>query len=171
MAWGEVVGENRVARLMHKAQLQARHKRRRWPVDAGMRLEHCIASHSSERQFVADGPNRKWAADFTYLWTAQGWLYVAVVIDLYSRKVVGWSISASMTSALVIDALTMAVWRRGKPTQLLHHSDQGGSTRAELQRLLADQGIACSMSRKGDCWTTRQSRSFRRAPRFSTASI
>lgn len=86
-----------------------------------MRVEHCIARNILERRFVADGPNRKCAADFTYLWTAQGWLYVAVVMDLYSRKVVGWSMSASMTSALVIDALSMAVWRRGKPTALLHH--------------------------------------------------
>ena len=80
--WGEAVGENRVARLMCRAQLQARHKRRRMPLDAGMRLEHCIARNVLERQFVADRPNRKWAADFTYVWTAQGWLYVAVVIAI-----------------------------------------------------------------------------------------
>lgn len=153
--WGDAIGENRVARLMRRAQLQARRKRRRLPLDAGVRVEHCIARNILERQFVADGPNRKWAADFTYLWTAQGWLYVAVVLDLYSRKVVGWSMSSSMTSALVIDALTMAVWRRGKPTQLLHHSDQGSQyTSEDFQRLLAAQGIQCSMSRKGDCWDT-----------------
>ena len=70
--WGEAVSENRVARLMRKAQLQARHKRRRLPLDAGVRVEHCIARNILERRFVADGPSRKWAADFTYLWTAQG---------------------------------------------------------------------------------------------------
>jgi len=159
--WGEAVGENRVARLMHKAQLQARRKRRRMPFDAGVRLEHCIARNVLERQFIAQAPNRKWAADLTYLSTAQGWLYVAVVIDLYSRKVVGWSMSASMTSALVIDALTMALWRRGQPTRLLHHSDQGSQyTSEDFQRLLADQGIECSMSRKGDCWDNAAIESF-----------
>ena len=146
---------------MRQVHLIARHKRRRLPLDAGVRAAHCIASNILDRRFVADGPNRKWAADFTYLWTAQGWLYVAVVIDLYSRKVVGWSMSASMTSALVIDALTMAVWRRGKPTQLLHHSDQGSQyTSEDFQRLLADHGIECSMSRKGDCWDNAAIESF-----------
>ena len=161
IAWGERVGENRVARLMRRAHLIARHKRRRLPADSGVRLQHCIARNVLQRQFDADGPNRKWVADFTYLWTAQGWLYVAVVLDLYSRKVVGWSMSASMTSALVIDALTMAVWRTGKPTQLLHHSDQGSQyTSEDFQRLLADQGIECSMSRKGDCWDNAAIESF-----------
>jgi putative transposase len=161
IAWGETVGENRVARLMRRAQLQARRRRRRWPADMGVRQEHCIAANVLDRHFEADGPNRKWAADFTYLWTAEGWLYLAVVIDLYSRKVVGWSMSASMTSALVIDALTMALWRRGKPTELLHHSDQGSQyTSEDFQRLLADHGIDCSMSRKGDCWDNAAIESF-----------
>ena len=161
VAWGERVGENRVARLMRRAQLQARRRRRRVPTDTGIRSEHCIAANVLDRQFAADGPNRKWAADFTYLWTTEGWLYLAVVIDLYSRKVVGWSMNASMTSALVIDALTMALWRRGKPTQLLHHSDQGSQyTSEDFQRLLAAQGIDCSMSRKGDCWDNAAIESF-----------
>jgi len=161
VAWGESVGENRVARLMRLAHLKARHKRRRLPQDGGHRLEHSIAPNVLDRQFEADGPNRKWVADFTYVWTAQGWLYVAAVIDLFSRKVVGWSMSASMTSTLVIDALTMAVWRRGKPKQLLHHSDQGSQYTSEaFQRLLADQGIDCSMSRRGDCWDNAAIESF-----------
>ncbi len=73
----------------------------------------------------AEAPNQKWIADFTYLWTAEGWLYVAAVIDLFSRRVVGWSMSATMAAQLVTDALMMAIWRRGKPDALLHHSDQG----------------------------------------------
>lgn len=151
--WGERCGENRVARLMRLASLRARPRRRRLPLDQGLRPEHAIASNVLERQFAAERPNRKWVADFTYLWTAEGWLYVAVVLDLFSRKVVGWSMQASMTAQLVIDALIMALWRRGKPTELLHHSDQGSQYAAEdFQRLLADQGITCSMSRKGDCW-------------------
>ena len=100
-------------------------------------------------------------ADFTYLWTAEGWLYVAAVLDLFSRKVVGWSMNAQMTAQLVIDALMMAIWRRGKPIELLHHSDQGSQyTSEDFQRLLADQGIICSMSRKGDCWDNAAMESF-----------
>ena len=84
-----------------------------------------IAGNVLDRQFNADGPNQKWVADFTYIWTAEGWLYVAAVIDLFSRRVVGWSMSSTMTAQLVTDALIMAIWRRGKPDALLHHSDQG----------------------------------------------
>jgi putative transposase len=88
-------------------------------------------------------------------------LFVAAVLDLYSRKVVGWSMSAQMTAQLVIDALMMAIWRRGKPVQLLHHSDQGSQyTSEDFQRLLAGQGILCSMSRKGDCWDNAAMESF-----------
>jgi putative transposase len=159
--WGERIGENRVARLMRLAHLQARHKRRRLPADRGLRAEHCIAPNVLDRQFAADGPNKKWAADFTYLWSAEGWLYVAVVIDLYSRKVVGWSMQPTMTAQLVTDALMMALWRRGKPTELLHHSDQGSQyTSEQFQRLLAGQGIVCSMSKKGDCWDNAAMESF-----------
>ena len=78
-----------------------------------------------DRTFEAPAPNRKWIADFTYVWTAEGWLYVAAVVDLFSRRVVGWSMSAAMTAQLVTDALVMAIWRRGKPDALLHHSDRG----------------------------------------------
>ena len=151
--WGERCGKKRIARLMRCASLRARPKRCRPPIDEGLRPEHSIAPNVLDRQFAAEGPNRKWAADFTYLWTAEGWLYVAVVIDLFSRKVVGWSMQAQMASQLVIEALIMALWRRGKPVELLHHSDQGSQyTSEDFQRLLADQGILCSMSRKGDCW-------------------
>jgi putative transposase len=78
-----------------------------------------------ERDFTAVAPNRKWAADFTYIWTGEIWLFVAVVIDLFSRRVVGWSMQPTMTAQLVIDAVMMALWRRGKPAELLHHSDLG----------------------------------------------
>ena len=98
-------------------------------------------------------PRRSPGADFTYIWTAEGWLYVAVVLDLFSRRVVGWSMQSSMTSQLVADALMMAVWRRGRPQELLHHSDQGSQyTSQHFQRLLAEQGIECSMSRAGEVW-------------------
>jgi putative transposase len=151
-AWGHQAGEHRVARLMRKAKLVARPKRRRWPKDAGPRPEHALAPNTLERRFEATAPNVRWIADFTYLWTREGWLYVAVVIDLYSRYAVGWSMSASMTSQLVSDALMMALWRRGKPKGLLFHSDQGSQyTSEEFQNHLRAHGIECSMSRRGNC--------------------
>jgi transposase InsO family protein len=96
------------------------------------------------RTFEASAPNRKWIADFTYVWTTEGWLYVAAVIDLFSRRVVGWSMSAAMTAQLVTDALVMAIWRRGKPDALLHHSDRGSQyTSEQFQSLMADHGVVC----------------------------
>jgi putative transposase len=84
-----------------------------------------VAPNVLERDFAASAPNRKWAADFTYIWSGEGWLYLAVVVDLFSRRVVGWSMHPTMTAQLVLDALMMALWRSGKPAELLHHSDQG----------------------------------------------
>ena len=93
-----------------------------------------------DRTFDASAPNRKWIADFTYVWTAEGWLYVAAVIDLFSRRVVGWSMRAAMTAQLVTDALVMAIWRRGKADALLHHSDRGSQyTSEQFQKLMADR--------------------------------
>jgi len=123
--WGHRCGIHRVERLMRRAQLVARRRRRRMPFDTGSRLEHSIAPNVLERQFGAEAANCKWVADFTYLWTTEGWLYVAAVLDLYSRRVVGWSMSSQMTAPLVADALLMAIWRRGPVKALLHHSDQG----------------------------------------------
>jgi putative transposase len=92
-------------------------------------------------------------ADFTYIWTAEGWLYVAAVVDLFSRRVVGWSMSATMTAQLVTDALVMAIWWWGKPRALLHHSDRGSQyTSEQFQRLMADHGVLCSMSRSANFW-------------------
>jgi putative transposase len=114
-----------------------------------------------DRTFEAAAPNRKWIADFTYVWTAEGWLYVAAVIDLFSRRVVGWSMSAAMTAQLVTDALVMAIWRRGKPDALLHHSDRGSQyTSEQFQRLMADSGVVCSMSRSGNVWDNAAMESF-----------
>lgn len=158
---GERCGENRVARLMRLANIRANPKPRRKPTDVGLRPEHSIAPNVLNRHFEADAPNRKWAADFTYIWTGEGWLYLAVVVDLFSRRVVGWSMQPSMTSQLVLDALVMALWRRGKPAELLHHSDQGSQYNSEdFQRLLAAEGITCSMSRRGDCWDNSAVESF-----------
>ncbi len=158
---GEHCGENRVARLMRGAQISGQAKPRRKPIDGGARPQSSIAPNVLERDFTAAEPNRKWAADFTYIWTGEGWLFLAVVIDLFSRRVVGWSMQPTMTAQLVLDALMMALWRRGKPTELLHHSDQGSQyTSEDFQRLLAAEGITCSMSRRGDCWDNSAIESF-----------
>ena len=160
-AWGFHCGVHRVARLMRRAGLKARHKRRRLPFDVGTRVESTIAANVLERQFHASAPNQRWVADFTYIWTDEGWLYFAAVLDLYSRRVVGWSMSSQMTAQLVTDALVMALWRRGKPRELLHHSDQGSQYSSEqFQRLLTDQGITCSMSRSGNVWDNSAMESF-----------
>ena len=123
LAAGHECGLHRVERLMRAQGLRARPRRRGLPLDRGVRS--AIADNVLDRQFQADAPNQKWVADFTYIWTAEGWLYVAAVLDLFSRRVVGWSMSATMAAQLVTDALIMAIWRRGKPDALLHHSDQG----------------------------------------------
>jgi putative transposase len=160
-AWGHACGWHRVARLMASEGLKARPKRRRSPSDVGLRLENAIADNLLDRQFEAEAPNQRWVADFTCIWTDEGWLYVAVVLDLFSRRIVGWSMSSSMTAQLVTDALLMALWRRGTPEQLLHHSDQGSQYQSEqFQRLLTDHGITCSMSRQGNVWDNSAMESF-----------
>jgi len=161
LAWGYEVGRERVARLMRQEGIQARQPRRRLPRDQGERLTHALAPNTLNRTFSADQPNQRWTADFTYIWATEGWLYVAVVIDLFSRRVVGWSMKARMTADLVTDALLMAIWRRGPAERLLHHSDQGSQyTSDTFQRLLAEYGIECSMSRRGDCWDNAAVESF-----------
>ena len=155
LAEGLDAGLHRIERLMRQEGLRARPRRRGLPKDAGQR--HAVSPNILDRAFVASAPNQKWIADFTYIWTAQGWLYVAAVVDLYSRRVVGWSMSSSMAAQLVTDALIMAIWRRGKPDSLLHHSDQGSQyTSEQFQRLMADHGITCLMSRSGMSGTTRR---------------
>ena len=159
LAEGLSCGLHRVERLMRQQALKARPRRRGLPRDNGERS--VIAGNVLDRQFTAEAPNRKWVADFTYIWTAEGWLYVAAVIDLYSRRVVGWSMSDTMTAQLVTDALVMAIWRRGKPDALLHHSDQGSQyTSEQFQRLMTDNGVACSMSRSGNVWDNAAMESF-----------
>ena len=143
-------GLHRIERLMRSQALKARPRRRRLPPDAGERQAGAVAPNVLDRTFEAAAPNRKWIADFTYVWTAEGWLYVAAVIDLFSRRVVGWSMSAAMTAQLVTDALVMAIWRRGRPDALLHHSDRGSQGRFKwssqrLMRSYDDQIEAASL--------------------------
>lgn len=125
--WRDVLDEglpcglHRIERLMKLNGLRARPRRRGLPKEQGARS--VIAENLLGRDFRADGPNQKWLADFTYVWTAEGWLYVAAVLDLFSRRIVGWSMKAERDASLVMDTLMMAVWRRGKADALLHHSD------------------------------------------------
>jgi len=151
LAEGFVCGQHKIERLMRLQGLRARVRRRQLPKDTGTRS--IIAPNVLERAFNADGPNQKWVADFTYIWTAEGWLYLAVVLDLFSRRIVGWAMKDAMTAQMVTDALMMAIWRRGRPKALMHHSDQGSQYTSEaFQRLMADNDITCSMSRSGNCW-------------------
>ena len=167
LAWQIACGRERIARLMRGARLRARPQQRGLPKDTGIRPEHAMAANVLDRDFEALAPNQRWVADFTYIWTWEGWLYLAVVLDLYSRRIVGWSMQANMTAELVANALLMAIWRRGWPMELLHHSDQGSQYTSEgFQRLLTDHSIQCSLSRRGDCWDNAAVESF-----FSTLKV
>ena len=151
-ARGKRVGRKRVARLMRERDLRAR-VGKRWVKTTDSNHDHPIVDNVLNRNFTTVGPNRVWAGDITFIWTAQGWLYLAVVLDLFSRKVVGWATSECIDRALVAAALQMALRRRQPPAGLLHHSDRGSQyTSADYRKQLADAGIVCSMSRKGDCW-------------------
>ncbi len=142
---------------MRSLALWAPPRRRRLPSDTGIRSLRTIPANTLDRNFQAPRLNAKSVADFTYVWTLEGWLYIAVVLDLFSRRGVGWSMNARMTSELVADALMIAIWRRGRPKAVLHHSDRSSPA---IQRLLADQGIVCSMSRAGNVWDNAAVESF-----------
>ena len=157
---GKHLGENRVARLMRKDGLRAKTKRK-FKVTTDSRHNFPVAPNLLNREFTPEEPNQTWASDITYVWTAEGWLYLAVVMDLFSRAIVGWSMSERMTRALVINAFGMAVKRRNPPPGLLHHSDQGSQyASADYQIILAKYGAICSMSRKGNCWDNAPVESF-----------
>jgi transposase InsO family protein len=120
-----------------------------------------VAPNRLARQFTAAAPDRVWLADLTYIWTAEGWLYLAVVLDLFSRRVVGWAMADHLGHELALAALDMAIAQRRPAPGLLHHSDRGVqyACRAYRQRLAA-HGVVCSMSRKGDCWDNAPMESF-----------
>ena len=151
-AEGFTVGRERVRELMKAMGLKVKQKRK-YQITTDSRHNFPIAGNILNRQFSLDAPNQVWGTDITYLWTQEGWVYLAVVIDLYSRRIVGWSMDRRMKQALVIRALMMAINLRQPPRGLLHHSDRG-SQYASLayRRLLKQHGIIASMSRKGNCW-------------------
>lgn len=152
LAAGESCSRNRVARLMRTCGIKARRKLKyRVTTDS----KHClpVAQNLLGREFYSAGRNQVWASDITYIWTLEGWLYLAAVIDLHSRMVVGWSIKKRLDRSLVLDALLMAVGRRNPGPGLIHHSDRGSQyASTDYQAALNKQNMRCSMSRKGDCW-------------------
>jgi putative transposase len=154
-AQGIRVGKLRVQRLMQKHGIQARGKRRFRVATTDSKHNLPIAPNVLDRKFAVAAPNQAWVGDFTYIPTAEGWLFLAVVIDLFSRKVVGWSMQPDMRRNLVIDALEMAWLGRnpGKLSGLIFHSDRGSQYASEdYNKVLEEHGITPSMSRKGNCW-------------------
>ena len=120
-----------------------------------------VAPNLLQQDFAATGPNQKYVGDITYLWTDEGWLYLAVVIDLFSRLVVGWAMSERMTAQLACDALQMALWRRHRPTGVIVHSDRGSQyCSGAYQQLISEHGLRCSMSAKGNCYDNACAESF-----------
>jgi putative transposase len=149
---GYAVGRNKARNLMKEAGVQVRY-RKKYKVTTNSQHSQPVFDNLLNRQFAVAQPNQVYASDVTYIWTQEGWLYLAVVLDLYSRKVVGWSISARMKAQLVCDALTMAIGQRRPKAGLIHHSDRGSQYASKaFRRLLKAHGVQGSMSRKGDCW-------------------
>jgi putative transposase len=152
-------GEKRVARLMSQAQLRSvrGYKRPRYKVG----MPATTAPNRLQREFTVAQPDQAWVTDITYIRTYEGWLYLTVVIDLYSRLVVGWSMSSSMATELVLDALMMAVWRRRPKTPVMIHSDQGSQFGSDdFNRWCKDNRLVPSMSRRGNCWDNAVAESF-----------
>lgn len=154
------VGRHRVARLMRQDGLVGR-KKRRFVVTtkSDPRLE--VAPNLLQRNFKVDRPNKVWVGDITYVRTWQGWLYLAVLVDLFSRRVVGWATSSHIDTALTLEALQMALSRRDVPAGLIHHTDRGSQyASGDYRKALREAGMVCSMSRKGDCFDNAVAESF-----------
>jgi putative transposase len=149
---GFAVGRAKARRLMQEAGVAVRRPKARGPVTTDSRHGYGVADNVLARHFDVAKPDQAWAGDITYIWTAEGWLYLSVRLDLYSRKVVGWAMSSHIDGVLVQKALEMALGRRMPSAGLVHHSDRGSQYASHAYRnLLADHGIVCSMSGKGDC--------------------
>ena len=157
---GLAVGKHRVARLMRENGLRARLRRRfRRTTDSRHKLP--VAPNLLERRFTTTAPNQAWVGDITYIWTAEGWAYLAVLLDLYSRRVVGWALRKSLNRDLAVSTLRHALARRRPPPGLVHHTDRGCQyASGEYRALLERHGAACSMSAAGDCWDNAVAESF-----------
>jgi putative transposase len=149
---GTSVSRHRVARIMQLNGWRAK-AARKYKATTNSNHKLPVAPNLLQQNFEASKPDEKYVSDITYIWTDEGWLYLAVVMDLYSRMVVGWALSERMTSALVIDALRMALWRRKMPHGVIVHSDRGSQYCShEYQALMRKHGMICSMSKRGDCY-------------------
>ncbi len=150
----------RIRRLMRKLGLIAR-RRRRFRITTNSKHGFEVYENLLKRDFKVDGPDQVWVGDITYIWTDEGWLFLATVIDLFSRKVVGWSMSESLRSQIAIDALEMAIAARNPNPGLIHHSDRGVQYACgDYQKIIRRVGMRPSMSRKGDCWDNSVAESF-----------
>lgn len=157
---GETVGKNRVYKIMKKAGIRSQRGYKRHKGFRSGKQAH-VASNKLARQFQAEKPNQSWVTDFTYIRTHEGWLYLTVVIDLFSRQVIGWSMKNNPKSELVIDALLMAIWRRKPKSKVLVHSDQGVQyTCADWRKFLSENNLEASMSRRGNCHDNAVAESF-----------
>ena len=159
-AQGKACSENRVARLMREHNIRAK-TRRKYKVTTKRDESHPVAANLLKRQFQAERPNQIWLADITYIDTYEGWLYLAAVMDLFSRRVVGWAMAERITSELTCQALRMALRQRQPGTGLIHHSDRGAQYTADaFQTLLRGHGIEPSMSGRGNCYDNAPMESF-----------
>jgi putative transposase len=157
---GQSAGRKRVARLMRMQGLRAR-QRYRYRRTTDSRHGLAIKDNVLARRFAMAQPNAGWVTDITYLWTLEGWLYLAVILDLFSRRVVGWSMSERLERGVALEALKMALGERQPPRGLIHHSDRGSQYAShDYQRLLAQHGIIASMSRRANCWDNAVAESF-----------
>lgn len=157
---GEPVGVNRVAKLMNRHGIQSK-MTKKFVITTDSKNTMQPAPDRLKRQFAVEMPDKAWVSDTTFIATRQGWLYLAVVLDLYSRQVLGWAMGDRNNAKLVQDALTMAVWRRGKVDSVIIHSDQGSTyASSDYQQLLKDNALVCSMSRKGECLDNAVAESF-----------
>ena len=153
-------GKHKAGTLMKLAGVAAK-QRKRFKATTDSNHQLPVAPNLLHRRFSVTTPNCVWVGDITYIWTSEGWLYLAVVIDLYSRRIVGWPMNKCISRLLVIDALTMAIWRRKPSRGLIFHSDRGSQYCShDFQKLLKNHGILSSMSRKGDCWDNAVAESF-----------
>jgi putative transposase len=154
------VGRKRVARLLREKKLAAR-MRRRFRATTDSRHSFSVAPNVLKRDFTASAPNEAWVTDITFLWTAEGWLYLAVILDLFSRRVGGWATSQNVDRHLALSALDKALALRRPGAGLVHHSDRGSTYAShEYRKALENSSIECSMSRKGDCWDNAVAESF-----------
>jgi len=154
------VGRTKTARLMKEANVWVRYKKK-YKVTTNSEHNKPVYANELEQNFDVQQPDQAWVQDITYIWTSEGWLYLAIVIDLYSRKVVGWSMGTRMKAQLVCDALTMAMWQRKPKAGLIVHSDQGVQYAShQYRRILRLHGFVGSMSKKGCCWDNAVAESF-----------